>query len=85
MRFILRNVASREERSWKRALKELADYLDGRVIGDEAVRVHGLASLDDAGEGQITFLANPKYAQKVATTGATAVSCLPAPTVAAKT
>jgi UDP-3-O-[3-hydroxymyristoyl] glucosamine N-acyltransferase len=57
----------------EKTLKELAEYLDGRVIGDETARVRGLASLDDAEEGEITFLANPKYAPKVASTRATAV------------
>ena len=56
-----------------KSLKDLADYLGGTVIGDENVRINGIASLDDAGEGQITFLANPKYAPKVASTRATAV------------
>ena len=54
-------------------LKELAACLGGRVIGDQDVRITGLASLDEAGEGDITFLANPRYAQKVATTKASAV------------
>lgn len=57
----------------EKSLKELAEYLGGRVVGDETALVRGLASLDDAGEGEITFLANPKYAAKVATTRATAV------------
>jgi UDP-3-O-[3-hydroxymyristoyl] glucosamine N-acyltransferase len=56
-----------------KSLKELADYLGGTVIGDENIQIHGLAGLDDAGEGQITFLANPKYAAKVASTKAAAV------------
>ena len=56
-----------------KSLKELADYLGGTVIGDENIQIHGLAGLDDAGEGQITFPANPKYAAKVASTKAAAV------------
>jgi len=56
-----------------KTLQELADYLDARVIGDPSAIVHGLGSLDDAVEGQVTFLANPKYAAKVAATKATAV------------
>lgn len=56
-----------------KTLQELAEYLGGRVIGDATVRIGGLGTLDDAGAGQITFLANPKYAAKVATTGAAAV------------
>ena len=57
----------------EKTLKELADYLGGTVIGDGSLRITGLAGLDDAKEGDITFLANPKYAVKVATTRATAV------------
>jgi UDP-3-O-[3-hydroxymyristoyl] glucosamine N-acyltransferase len=57
----------------EKSLKELAAYLGGRVIGDEDARIHGIAALDNAGNGEITFLANPKFAAKVATTGATAV------------
>lgn len=56
-----------------KTLKELAAYLGGRVIGDENAVIAGIAGLDDAKEGDLTFLANPKYASKVATTGATAV------------
>jgi UDP-3-O-[3-hydroxymyristoyl] glucosamine N-acyltransferase len=56
-----------------KTLQELAEYLGGRVIGDPAATVRGLGTLDDAGEGQVTFLANPRYAAKVATTRATAV------------
>ena len=56
-----------------KTLQELADYLGGRVSGDATVVINGLGTLDDAGEGQITFLANPRYAAKVATTRAEAV------------
>jgi UDP-3-O-[3-hydroxymyristoyl] glucosamine N-acyltransferase len=54
-------------------LNELAGLLGGKVIGDGTTRITGIASLDDAGEGQLTFLANPRYAGKVATTRASAV------------
>ncbi|MDD2319476.1 MAG: UDP-3-O-(3-hydroxymyristoyl)glucosamine N-acyltransferase [Geobacteraceae bacterium] len=54
-------------------LKELATLLGGKVIGDETAVVSSLGTLDEANEGQITFLANPKYAAKVSTTRATAV------------
>jgi len=57
----------------EKSLRELAEQLGGNVIGDENVLIKGLASLDDAVEDQITFLANPKYAPKVATTRAAAV------------
>lgn len=60
-----------------RTLKELADYLGGTVQGDENLAVNGLAPLENAGPDKITFLANPKYAAKVADTGAGAVLMVP--------
>lgn len=56
-----------------RTLQELADHLGGQVSGDPSANIEGLGTLDNAVGGQITFLANPKYAQKVRTTRATAV------------
>ncbi len=56
-----------------KSLQELADLLQGRVTGDPCIRIRGLGTLETAGEGEITFLANPKYACKVATTRASAV------------
>ena len=57
----------------KRNLQELALYLGGQVIGDPSVSIGGLGTLDSATEGQITFLANPRYAAKVETTTASAI------------
>lgn len=56
-----------------KTLQELAEYLDGQVTGDVATLISGLGTLDSAEEGQITFLANPKYAAKVETTRASAI------------
>jgi UDP-3-O-[3-hydroxymyristoyl] glucosamine N-acyltransferase len=61
----------------QRTLRELAEYLGGTVVGDDATIITGLAGLDDAMPGDISFLANPKYAAKVATTRATAVMLPP--------
>jgi len=55
------------------SLKDLAALIGGTVIGNADATVRGLGSLDDAGEGQITFLSNPKLVEKVRTTKATAV------------
>lgn len=60
-----------------KTLKELAEYLSGTVRGDETCRVDGLAPLESAGAAKITFLANPRYASKVAETGAGAVLMAP--------
>lgn len=60
-----------------KTLQELAEYLGGCVRGDGSVRISGLAPLDNAGPGTITFLANPKYAARVADTKADAVLMAP--------
>lgn len=54
-------------------LKDIAAQLGGEVVGDGDTVITGIAGLDEAGPGQISFLANPKYAAKVATTRASAV------------
>lgn len=54
-------------------LAELAERLSCRLEGDGTIEVKSVASLDDAGPGDITFLANPKYASRLASTRASAV------------
>jgi len=60
-----------------RTVKELADYIGGVVQGDGAVEISGLGTLETAGPDALTFLANPKYASKVAETSAGAVLMAP--------
>ena len=47
--------------------------LDGEVRGDGNQKINMLAKIQDAKEGQIAFLANPKYEQYIYTTNASAV------------
>ena len=54
-------------------LSEIAAVVSGRVEGDPSAEIRGVARIEDAGEGQITFLANPKYRKHLATTKASAV------------
>ena len=54
-------------------LGELARRLDCPVEGDAAIEICRVAKIEDAGPGDLTFLANPKYAAKLATTKASAV------------
>ena len=56
-----------------KTLKQLAVFLGGIVRGDESYLINGLAPLESAGSDKITFLANPRYAAKVAETGAGAI------------
>jgi UDP-3-O-[3-hydroxymyristoyl] glucosamine N-acyltransferase len=54
-------------------LADLATRLDCRLEGDGTVEVTRVAGLEAAGPGDVTFLANPKYASKLAETRASAV------------
>ena len=54
-------------------LGELARRLECPVEGDDAIEIRRVARIEDAGPGDLTFLANPKYASKLATTKASAV------------
>ncbi|NPV05232.1 MAG: UDP-3-O-(3-hydroxymyristoyl)glucosamine N-acyltransferase [Syntrophaceae bacterium] len=56
-----------------RTLSEIAAFLQGSVVGDGAVEIRDIKGLDEAGEGDLTFLANPRYRKKVASTAASAV------------
>ena len=47
--------------------------LEGKVLGDGNQKINMLAKIQDAKEGQISFLANPKYEQYIYTTNASAV------------
>ena len=61
----------------KRTVTELAGYLGGVVQGDGDVLISGLGALETAGPDALTFLANPRYASKVAETSAGAVLLAP--------
>lgn len=57
----------------KKTIQGIADHVGGEVIGDKTIKIESASTLDSAGPGQITFLSNPKYAQKVKDTNAAAV------------
>lgn len=54
-------------------LSDLAGHLGCRVEGDGNVDIRRLASIDRAGPGDLTFVANAKYAAQLGTTRASAV------------
>ncbi len=54
-------------------LGELAERLGARVVGDADCVVSKVANLVDAGAGDITFLANPRFCRKLADVNASAV------------
>ena len=65
-------------------LKEIAAFLDGRVIGDPEIVIERVCGIDEAGRGDLTFVANPKYRSRLATTGASAVLVAPGTEAAGK-
>jgi UDP-3-O-[3-hydroxymyristoyl] glucosamine N-acyltransferase len=57
----------------KISLRELAELLDGKIVGNGDVEITGVAGIKEALPGDITFLAHPKYEAWLRTTKASAV------------
>ena len=54
-------------------LAQLAELVGGKVFGEPGLVLSGVAPLDQAGSGQVSFLANPKYRSKLAACRAGAI------------
>jgi len=54
-------------------LSEIAEKLNARLDGDGGIEITAVASLKEAGPGDISFMANRKYAALIASTRASAV------------
>jgi UDP-3-O-[3-hydroxymyristoyl] glucosamine N-acyltransferase len=54
-------------------LAELAELLDAKLIGDGQCEITGLATLQNAQSGQLSFLSNPAYAGQLASSQASAI------------
>lgn len=54
-------------------LLELAERLESRLEGEPGVEIHGVAGIEQAGPGEVTFMANRRYAPNLGTTRASAV------------
>ncbi len=54
-------------------LREIAERLECRLEGDGDIEIRRVAGIEDAGAGDLTFFANPKYAPELRRTGASAV------------
>lgn len=52
---------------------QIADVLEGKVIGNENIEVSGLSKIDDGQAETLSFLANPKYTKYVYTTKASII------------
>jgi UDP-3-O-[3-hydroxymyristoyl] glucosamine N-acyltransferase len=58
-------------------LRQLAEELGCTLRGDGAVEVVRVAGIEDSGPGDLTFVANPRYAKRLSTTRASAVIVSP--------
>ena len=61
----------------KITLREIALLLGGSVVGDDGVIIENIRPIEEAGQGDITFLANAKYLKQLKTTEASAVLAAP--------
>ncbi len=53
--------------------RDIAQLLEGEVVGDGTIPITGIAKIEDAGKGALSFIANPKYEKYLETTAASAV------------
>lgn len=58
-------------------LQQLAKLVGGDVVGNPDLEISRVAPIDQAQQGDITFVANPKYVSKLATCQASAVIVTP--------
>ena len=57
----------------KVTLEAVAKAIDGTVVGDGSVEITGVAGIREAREGDLTFLANPRYESYLDVTQASAI------------
>jgi len=61
----------------EKTLREVALLIGATIQGDADAKVRTITGIDKARAGDLTFVANPKYAKYIATTGATGIICSP--------
>ncbi len=54
-------------------INSIAEILGGEVVGNGETKIDNMGSIEDAGAGYISFLANPKYENHVYTSKASAI------------
>ena len=65
-------------------LDDIASFLGGSVVGDGDTVIEGVAGIDEACHGDLTFVANPKYRSRILSTEASAILVSPDITEASK-
>jgi len=54
-------------------LSQIASQIDCRMVGNEDVEIAGVAGIDEAGPGDLTFVSNRKYISHIKNTRASAI------------
>ncbi len=54
-------------------LKTIAEMIGAKIDGNPEITISGLAKIEEAGPGQLTFIANPKYEKFIHQTKASAI------------
>lgn len=54
-------------------LSEICELVGGNLIGDGDILIYGVAGIKEAREGEITFVANPRYLSQIYRTQASAI------------
>ena len=52
---------------------QIALLVNGKIEGDPSVTVNSFGKIEEAKQGQLSFLANPKYEEHIYSTGASLV------------
>lgn len=58
-------------------LSEISRLVNGQLIGDGEAQIWGVARLDEARDGDLSFITSPKYLKQVSQTGASALLVYP--------
>lgn len=67
------SVAVESSKNIRMTLEEVARAVNGEIVGDKNVVVTGVCGIKEAKEGDLTFLANNKYAPLIKNTRASAI------------
>ena len=57
----------------KISIEKIAKILDGKVIGESSIIIEKINTIEDAKNGEISFIANPKYEKHLFNTKASCV------------
>ena len=57
----------------EKTLEEIASLISGELVGDGSIRIKGIAGIEEAEQGELSFLANPVYRVYLEKTRASAV------------